>query len=134
MAALRSTQDQNTARPRNGSGTDAQDTDRPTEASINATSTTDVRASAEGDQNAGTKKRRGHRGGKKKKARRQSFALGNEQDGAPNPDRSAHDSHAASTSGTPRPSFYRLGQSGRNLSSASLDSQALLDHRYVLSV
>lgn len=49
-----------------------------------------------------------------------------------NPQRSkTHDIHA-STSGTPRPPFYQLGQSGRNLSSTSLDSQALLDHRCVV--
>ncbi|TVY68853.1 putative metal ion transporter [Lachnellula suecica] len=59
------------------------------------------------------KKKRNHRGGKKKRSRKQSFAASTE-------DGNSH----------PRPgeSFYRL--QGRNLSNTSIESEALLDHRY----
>jgi hypothetical protein len=75
------------------------------------------------------KKRRNHRGGKRKKNRRQSFAAGPANLGTGEGSKSNLDllEPPASTS---RPTFYRLGQSGRNMSSTSLDSEALLDHRY----
>ena len=103
---------------------------RPTERLLNTQSTTDVLVAAQGDPN-GASKRRNHRGGKKKKkSRRQSFlpAAAHEE---VDPARSSHNLHEPAASTTPRPSFYRLGQSGgRNLSETSLDSNALLDHRY----
>ncbi len=105
---------------------------RPTETLLNTESTTDVLAAAQGDPSAASK-RRNHRGGKKKKKnRRQSFlpaAAEEDVDLA----RSSQNQHEPTTSTTPRPPFYRLGQSGgRNLSETSLDSNALLDHRYPL--
>ena len=112
-------------------GTNPSAPHRPTEALLNTQSTTDVLAAAQGDPNAAGK-RRNHRGGKKKKKknRRQSFlpaAAEEEADTA----RSSQNLHEPATSTTPRPPFYRLGQSGgRNLSDTSLDSNALLDHRY----
>ena len=103
---------------------------RPTEGLLNTQSSTDVLAAAQGDP-SGASKRRNHRGGKKKKkSRRQSFlpAAAHEE---VDPARSNHNLHEPATSTTPRPSLYRLGQSGgRNLSETSLDSNALLDHRY----
>ena len=85
---------------------------------------------APGDGGAASKRRRNHRGGqKKKKNRRQSFAAPSEDpEGTDNP-RSNGD-HLQPPATAQRPSFYRLGHSGRsNLSDTSLDSQALLDHR-----
>lgn len=102
---------------------------RPTEALLNTQSTADVLAAAQGDPNAASK-RRNHRGGKKKKKnRRQSFLpAAAEEEG--DPARSSQNLHEPAASTTPRPPFYRLGQSGgRNLSETSLDSNALLDHR-----
>lgn len=101
---------------------------RPTEALLNTQSTTDVLAAAQGDPNAAGK-RRNHRGGKKKKKnRRQSFLPAAEEEA--DPARSSQNIHEQAASTTPRPPFYRLGQSGGgNLSDTSLDSNALLDHR-----
>ena len=103
---------------------------RPTEALLNTRSTTDVLAAAQGDPNTGGK-RRNHRGGKKKKKnRRQSFlpAAAEEEGDPAGPSENLRE---PATSTTPRPPFYRLGRSGgRNLSETSLDSNALLDHRY----
>ena len=108
---------------------------RPTEALLNTQSTADVLAVAQEDPNAPSK-RRNHRGGKKKKKnRRQSFlpAAAEEEEG--DPARSSQNLHESATSTTPRPPFYRLGQSGgRNLSETSLDSNTLLDHRYIYSI
>jgi len=131
MATPSSSQAQHAAGQNHGSTSNPQGSQRPAEALTNTTSTNDTQNSAQGEQTAAGKKRRNHRGGRKKKGRRQSFALGNEEQSMQNPDRTTQDPNAASTSGTLRPPFYRLGQSGRNLSSASLDSQALLDHRCV---
>lgn len=132
MAAPNSSQGQDTVDQRNLSNTGSQNPHRFTEGLATTEATNDARTTSQREQIGGTKKRRNHRGGRKKKTRRQSFAVGNEEEGTANPARSTHELHAASTSGTPRPPFYRLGQSGRNLSSASLDSQALLDHRYAV--
>lgn len=113
-------------------GTNPSAPHRPTEALLNTQSTTDVLAAAQGDPNAASK-RRNHRGGKrKKKNRRQSFlpAAAEEEEEA-DPARSSQNLHEPASSTTPRPPFYSLGQSGgRNLSETSLDSNALLDHRY----
>ncbi|KAK4129554.1 cora-like Mg2+ transporter protein [Parathielavia appendiculata] len=63
------------------------------------------------------RRRKNHRGGRKKKARRKSFALP--------ADDIAHD---GANSGLDEPqAFY--ARPGRNLSTTSIDSEALLDHR-----
>ena len=78
---------------------------------------------------APSKKRRNHRAGRKKKNRRQSFAVTEELGDNENAIHANHDSLAHSA--TTRPPFYRLGQSGgRAMSESSMDSEAaLLDHR-----
>lgn len=66
------------------------------------------------------KKRKGHRAGKKKKRdRRKSFAITN--------DEMNHDEGMSSSMANPSQSFY--GQR-HNLSGTSIDSETLLDHRY----
>lgn len=105
----------------------------PTEGLIATQSTSNAVPQISGEGVAASKRRRNHRGGqRKKKNRRQSFATPNEEPeggatgatGRPNRD------HLQPPSTAKRPSFYRLGHSGRrNLSDTSLDSQALLDHR-----
>jgi magnesium transporter len=66
---------------------------------------------------AATRKRKGHRGGKKKRSRRKSFALLHED---------SHDeTETASNDG--RTNFYKHRQG--NLSGNSIDSEVLLDHR-----
>lgn len=80
-----------------------------------------------------TSKKRKHRGGRRKRNRRQSFAAPSEASDAMNPPagRSNHDLLNVPRPSAPQPPFYRLGQSGgRNLSNTSLESEALLDHRY----
>jgi len=85
---------------------------------------------AQGEQTAPSKRRRNHRGGKHKKNRRKSFAIAEDESGGVEALRSSRDHLDPLTPDPARPSFYRLGQSGgRNLSSTSLDSEALLDHR-----
>lgn len=76
----------------------------------------------------GSKKKR-HRGGKKHKKRRQSFA--------PEPEADERSTGRPSLMDLPeqvseeaRDSFYRLGR-GQRGSATSLESEALLDHRYV---
>ncbi|KAM6531726.1 CorA metal ion transporter [Fusarium solani] len=61
------------------------------------------------------RKRKGHRGGKKKRARRKSFAAFDDDDGR-------DDAEEAAGEG-----FFNLPKA--NLSGASIDSEALLDHR-----
>ena len=102
----------------------------PTEGLIATQSTSNAIPQIPGEGAAASKRRRNHRGGqRKKKNRRQSFATPNEEPeggdtGRPNRD------HLQPPGTAQRPSFYRLGHSGRrNLSDTSLDSQALLDHR-----
>ncbi|KAL8851039.1 MAG: hypothetical protein Q9221_004029 [Calogaya cf. arnoldii] len=108
-------------------GNDAPTASRPTHALTNTQSTS---ASVTISDAATSKKRRNHRGGRRKKSRRQSFAVPNEDDESANPTSSTHDHAEPPTSSSARPPMYRLGQSGgRSLSSTSLDSQALLDHR-----
>ena len=81
-------------------------------------------------EGAAPRKRRNHRAGKKKRMRRQSFAAPPDNLGDVEGSRSAEMLEAPQP-GNGRPPFFRLGQSGgRNLSQTSLDSQALLDHRY----
>ncbi|KAI9701764.1 MAG: CorA metal ion transporter [Candelina mexicana] len=75
----------------------------------------------------GSKKRKNHRSGRKKRNRRQSFAPSSENgEGVPiqstRPDDNLRDIQESEAA---QPSFYGRG----NLSSTSLDSEALLDHR-----
>jgi magnesium transporter len=83
--------------------------------------------------NAETKKKRKHRGKKSKRNRRQSFAAPSEGSSVPSaiPDIMAEQTGADRSNSGLRQPFYRLGQSGRNLSSTSLESEALFDHRWV---
>lgn len=75
-----------------------------------------------------SKKKRNHRGGRKKRPRKQSFAASTE-DGSGMPGRSNRGEPSQSAA---RDALYRL--QGRNLSSTSLESEALLDHRLDLSL
>ncbi len=103
---------------------------RPTEAFTNTQSTSAANPTAQGEQAAPSKRRRNHRGGKHKKNRRKSFAIAEDEGGSVEASRSNRDHLDPLTPAPARPSFYRLGQSGgRTLSSTSLDSEALLDHR-----
>ena len=103
---------------------------RPTNALLDTQSTTDVLAAAQLDPNAAGRRRKGHRAGKKKKNRRQTF-LSSTGDGNMEAMSSSRNVQESQSPAPTRPPFYRLGQSGgRNLSDASLDSNALLDHRY----
>lgn len=77
------------------------------------------------------KKRKNHRG-KKKRARRQSFAPSDVDDGAGLGESSRNDALRESQSAA-RESFYRV-QGTRNMSNTSLESEALLDHRCVACV
>ncbi|KAI9645435.1 CorA metal ion transporter [Ciborinia camelliae] len=74
-------------------------------------------------KNVSKKKRNNHRGGKKKRPRRQSFAASTE-DGTGLGETSMAQRVAQPPSAT-RSSFYR----GRNLSTTSIESEELLDHR-----
>ena len=83
-------------------------------------SASDAAATSSGAQQAAKKsnnrKRKGHRGGKKKRSRRKSFAL-------------LHDDEHDDVDRDPGEGFY--SQPAGNLSGTSIDSEALLDHRYV---
>ena len=98
---------------------------QPGESSKSASAT----QSAVPNDPAAVKKRKNHRAGKKKRNRRKSFG---QRDDGPSMDgsRSQHSLLDNVNSSNGRPPMYRLGQSGANLSDVSLDSQALLDHRY----
>lgn len=81
------------------------------------------------------RKKRKHRGGKKKRNRRQSFAAPSEDSALPTLEEGPGEDPSAempSNTLSARKPFYRRGQSSGNLSSTSLDSDVLLDHRYVL--
>lgn len=71
------------------------------------------------------RKKRNHRGGKKKRRRRQSFAASTE-DGTEIP-HTPHSSRQGASQSAARSSFYRM--QAQNLSSTSIESEALLDHR-----
>lgn len=92
------------------------------------TSNSTLRPDAASSQTA-TRKKRNHRGGKKKRARRQSFAVSTE-DGHGMPETS-QSSRPGQSQNAARSSFYRLH--GQNLSNTSLESEALLDHRSVIT-
>ena len=129
MAASRSGKgpvvgDHNTA-----TGGRSEGSQRPTEASNKAVDTPNAFGTGHAEQTTASKRRRNHRGGKRKKGRRQSFAVTGDDRGDGNPSTSNQGAREQSSLNAPMPPFYRLGQSGRNLSSASLDSEALLDHR-----
>ena len=72
------------------------------------------------------KKKRNHRGGKKKHARRRSFAASIE-DGSGMPE--TPQSQIRNVPNAARSRFYRV--QGQNLSNTSLESESLLDHRLV---
>lgn len=104
---------------------------RPPVIPESSTTTHNAQQSAVTTSEAGKKKKR-HRAGKKKRNRRQSFA-------APSEDSALTELQAnrpvAEASNLQQPlmanrSLYRLGNQGGNLSSTSLDSEALLDHRF----
>lgn len=98
---------------------------RPTEQLSNTKSTSNAIPTIQGEQATATRRRKNHRAGRKKKNRRQSFATAGDEAGRVDSARAD-----VSTSATGRPPFYRLGQSG-GVSDISLDSQTLLDHRWV---
>ena len=66
-----------------------------------------------------SRRRKNHRGGKKKKTRRKSFAIP--------PSDGAQDSVNSEGPDEPEQGFY--SRPGRNLSTTSMESEALLDHR-----
>jgi len=114
------------SRQAEGSGDQLNVPQRPTGALQNTQSTSNAVPTAT-DEAPSLKKRRNHRGGRKKKNRRQSFAATSDAPGIGD----GHDLRESPAPITARPTFYRLGQSGgRNLSETSLDSEALLDHRW----
>ena len=78
-----------------------------------------------------TKKKRKHRGKKSKRNRRQSFAAPSEESSIPSaiPEITADQNGMDRSNSGFRQPFYKLGQSGGNLSNTSLESEALLDHR-----
>ncbi len=89
----------------------------PAPTSAPAPSTAGAESSATAKPTRAPRKRKGHRGGKKKRSRRKSFALlhGDSHD----------DTDRTSSAG----GFYNHPQG--NLSGASIDSEILLDHRCV---
>ena len=97
---------------------------RPKEGMAKTGKNTDTTNTGQGEETATSKKRRNHRGGRKKKGRRQSFLLGADVSG----NGESAIAREQSNPNVPRPPFYQ-GQAGRHLSSTSLDSEALLDHR-----
>jgi len=95
-----------------------------TSAAAPSTSNSTLRPDATLSQ-AAPRKKRNHRGGRKKRTRKQSFAVSTE-DGSVMPE-TPQPHRGAQSQGAVRSSFYRL--QGRNLSNTSLESEALLDHR-----
>ncbi|KAH7162897.1 hypothetical protein B0J13DRAFT_23170 [Dactylonectria estremocensis] len=86
----------------------------PNPATASASASNPNANTTEGDRPK-AKKRKGHRGGKKKRTRRKSFAILDEDDGH-------DDSERQSGEG-----FFKMPAA--NLSGTSIDSEALLDHR-----
>ncbi|KAF2232379.1 cora-domain-containing protein [Viridothelium virens] len=90
-------------------------------------STSNAQAQGQSSTAGAGPKRRKHRGGKKKRNRRQSFAARSEAtDGSEMANERPSLLDAPSTQAAPRTAFYRLGQ---NHSNTSLDSDVLMDHR-----
>lgn len=77
-------------------------------------------AAPPGSRQQPQRRRKNHRGGKKKKSRRKSFAVG--------ADDMTQDEGPGTALNAARESFYDMP--GGNISGNSLDSEALLDHRY----
>jgi magnesium transporter len=94
----------------------------------NGTSASTLRPDPAAAQGA-IRKKRSHRGGKKKRNRRQSFAVPSD-DGSGLPETSQSRGEVHVQSGARSNSFYRLQ---RNLSNTSFESETLLDHRYVFN-
>ncbi|KAF2822811.1 cora-domain-containing protein [Ophiobolus disseminans] len=99
---------------------------RAAAASMNQYSATYAEAAGAGPSSSAPAKKKKHRGGKKKRNRRQSFAApadigtGDMNDERPSLANMGGNGHSRGSN-----SFYRNG----NLSSTSLESEALLDHR-----
>ncbi|KAI9800160.1 MAG: magnesium and cobalt transport protein CorA [Piccolia ochrophora] len=92
--------------------------------------TTDQSGSQARVTTGAAQRRRRNKFSKKKRRRRQSFAIPSEAEDNNVPQgRSESTSNLLNDPNARRPSLYRLGQSGGNLSNESLDSEALLDHR-----
>ena len=93
-------------------------------------STSNAQAQGQSSTAGAAPKKRKHRGAKKKRNRRQSFAAPSEATDASEMATEQRPSllDAPSTQSAPRPAFYRLGQ---NHSNTSLDSDVLMDHRWV---
>lgn len=110
---------------------------RPTVAPLQETSATADQSNPFSTQGCSEiKKKRKHRGKKSKKGRRQSFVAPSDESSLPSvmPE-IMEDQHVANRSSSGlKQSIYRLGQPGGNLSSTSLESEALLDHRYVIAL
>lgn len=112
-------------------GTNPASSQRPTDALHNTQSTSNAVPLEPGEQPAPGRRKRTHRAGRRRRNRRQSFAAPSDDAGNVDPARSNHDLLDVPISSAARPPFYRLGQSGGgNLSNTSLESEALLDHRY----
>lgn len=75
-----------------------------------------------GQSSRAPRKRKNHRGGKKKRSRRKSFAIS--QDDVPHDEDTIQDPALDAA----RQEFYRMH--GRSFSNTSIDSEVLLDHRY----
>lgn len=98
---------------------------QPPQDNVNDTNTTSTPNPGQDKNNSKKKKRNNHRGGKKKRTRRQSFAASIE-DGNDMGEMSTAQ-RIAQSQNTRGSSFYR----GRNLSTTSIESEELLDHRLV---
>jgi len=120
------------ARNQPPSGSRDMGTQRPTANVLQTTAEEPSESSAtirpsEGTSGDPQRKKRNHRGGKKKRRRRQSFAASTE-DGSDMPHTPQLSRPGASLSAA-RSSFYRMQT--QNLSGTSIESEALLDHRYI---
>lgn len=89
-----------------------------------STSNTALRPNASSSQTV-PRRKRNHRGGKKKRTRKQSFAVSAE-DGSGMPERPQ--SRTGQSKSASRSNFYSL--QGHNLSNTSIESEELLDHRW----
>jgi hypothetical protein len=90
----------------------------------------DGRASTRGSSFQAPRKKRNHRGGKKKRSTKQSFASPDEEEDVSAVLETSEDRKTKQS--TARSPLHRL--QGRNSSNTSLESEALLDHRYVYGV
>lgn len=86
----------------------------------------DNHGSANMAEHVGTKKKRKHRGGKRKKNRRQSFAAPSEGTDIHSATEGMQDDPLVQVPEDERVPFYRMRS---NMSDESLESEALLDHR-----